>query len=51
MNASFLISIVPQTAEWSAKTAAIMVLSSLVVTSYKQKDKDLLCLALFLRLV
>ncbi|MEY3310718.1 MAG: photosystem subunit [Bacteroidota bacterium] len=30
MNASFLISIVPQTAEWSAKTAAIMILSNVL---------------------
>ena len=28
MNADFLISVVPQTAEWSAKTAAVMVLSN-----------------------
>ena len=30
MNAEFLISVVPQTAEWSAKTAAIMVMSNVV---------------------
>ena len=30
MNADFLISVVPQTAEWSAKTAAIMVLSNVL---------------------
>ena len=30
MNADFLISVVPQTAEWSAKTAAIMVLCNVL---------------------
>jgi len=30
MNADFLLSVVPQTAEWSAKTAAIMVMSNVV---------------------
>ena len=30
MNADFLISVVPQTAEWSAKTAAIMVLCNVI---------------------
>jgi photosystem I subunit 10 len=30
MNADFLISVVPQTAEWSANTAAIMVLCNVI---------------------
>ena len=30
MNADFLISVVPQTAEWSAKTGGIMVLSNVL---------------------
>lgn len=30
MNADFLISVVPQTAEWSTKTAAVMILSNVL---------------------
>ena len=30
MNADLLISVVPQTAEWSAKTAAVMILSNIL---------------------
>lgn len=30
MNADFLISVVPQTAEWSAKTAAVMILCNVL---------------------
>ena len=33
MNAEFLISVVPQTAEWSAKTASVMILSNLACIS------------------
>ena len=30
MNADFLISVVPQTADWSAKTAAVMILCNVL---------------------
>ena len=33
MNADLLISVVPQTAEWSAKTASVMILSNLACIS------------------
>ena len=33
MNADFLLSVVPQTAAWSAKTASVMILSNLACIS------------------
>ena len=56
MNADFLISVVPQTADWSAKTASVMIMSNVAcilqgVTLYKLKDKGLLYLGLCLHLV